>query len=170
MVVFLATAAHPALLWQFAKVDARIREGEWWRLVTANFLHGGVLHIAVNGYALVMIGPTVEQLYGRVRMLAVFLIGGVVGFAASTLFIRQDSLGASAGIFALLGVLLGFGLRAREVLAPQARRALIREILMVAAINLAFGVMVPYVDNAAHIGGFLGGLLLGALLRPRWAP
>lgn len=167
-VVFVLTALHPAWAWDFAKVDARVRAGDWWRLVTANFLHGSVLHLAVNAYALAMIGPTVEQLYGRVRLLVIFVAGGVAGFAASTVFVRQVSLGASAGLFAMLGVLLGFGLRARQVLPPAARRGLIREILTVAAINLAFGLMVPYVDNAAHVGGFLGGLAISVVLRPRW--
>ncbi len=168
VVVFVATMVHPAWAWDFAKVDARVRAGEWWRLITANFLHGGILHLAVNVYALSLIGPTVEQIYGRVRLLVIFVGGGAVGFAASTLFVRQVSLGASAGIFAMLGVLLGFSLRGRQLLNPQARRGMIREILMVAAINLAFGLMVPYVDNAAHVGGFVGGLAISAVLRPRW--
>jgi rhomboid protease GluP len=167
VVAFLASAADPDLVGRFAKVSPRVRAGEVWRLVTASFLHGGLAHIAVNAYALSMIGPTVEQLYGRSRFLFVFLAGGVAGFAASTLFVEQPSLGASAGLFALLGILLGFAVRARHILAPASRRAMIREILFVAALNLAFGLMVPYIDNAAHVGGFVGGLAMSALLRPR---
>jgi rhomboid protease GluP len=166
-VVFLATSLEPSLLWRLAKIDARIREGEAWRLLTASFVHGGVLHLLVNGYALAMIGPAVEELYGRVRFGVVFLGGGAVGYVASTFFVRQPSLGASAGVFALLGVLLGFALRARRLLVPAARRALIRELLTVAAINVGFGLMVPYIDNAAHVGGFLGGLAASTILRPR---
>ncbi len=167
VLAFLASQADPELTSRFAKVDARIRAGEWWRLFTASFLHGGFVHLAVNGFALYVIGPTVERLYGRLRFFAVFLLGGALGFAASTVFIRNPSLGASAGLFALLGALLGFAVRERRRLDPLARRAMIREILTVAGVNLAFGLMVPFVDNAAHVGGFVGGLALGVLLRPR---
>lgn len=166
VLTFFLSAADPELVQRFAKVDSRIRAGEWWRLFTANFLHGGLLHIAVNGLALSAIGPTVEQLYGRVRFALIFLLGGAVGFAASTLFVRAPSLGASAGLFALLGVLLGYAVRNRRSLVPASRRAMIQEILTVAGMNLALGFMVPFVDNAAHLGGFGGGLALGMVLRP----
>ena len=166
VVIFFLTAADPELVERFAKVDRRVRAGEWWRLFTASFLHGGLLHLGVNGLALSAIGPTVEQLYGRVRFALIFLIGGAAGFAASTVFVRAPSLGASAGLFALLGVLLGFAVRQRRRLEPASRRAMIREILMVAGMNLALGFMVPFVDNAAHMGGFVGGLALGMVLRP----
>jgi len=164
--IFFLTAADPELVGRFAKVDSRIRAGEWWRLFTASFLHGGLLHLGVNALALSAIGPTVEQLYGRVRFALIFLFGGALGFAASTLFVRSPSLGASAGLFALLGVLLGYAVRQRRAIAPSARRAMIREILMVAGLNLAFGFAVQFVDNAAHVGGFVGGLALGMVLRP----
>ena len=164
---FLASVVDPGLPWRFAKVTPRIRDGEYWRLVTASFFHGGLLHVAVNAYALAMIGPTVEEVYGRARMLVVFVVGGAAGFAASTAFVAQPSLGASAGLFALLGVLLGFAVRARQLLPQPVRRRMIREILTVAAINLALGLMLPYIDNAAHVGGFVGGLALSVALRPR---
>lgn len=170
VVAFLATTLDPDLVGRFAKVTGRVRAGEVWRLVTASFLHGGLLHVAVNAYALFMIGPTVERLYGRSRFFVIFVGGGAAGFAASTLFVEQPSLGASAGLFAFLGVLLGFAVRARHVLPRTTRSAMIREILTVAALNLGLGLMVPYIDNAAHVGGFVGGLALSVLLRPRRAP
>jgi rhomboid protease GluP len=163
----VASALSPELVERFAKVSASVRAGEIWRLFTASFLHGGLVHLAVNGLALSAIGPTVEQLYGRTLFLLVFLLGGAAGFAASTALVEQASLGASAGIFALLGVLLGLALRHGRRIPPLARRAMIREILTVAALNLALGLMVPFIDNAAHGGGFAGGLALGLLLRPR---
>ena len=168
--VYVATLLDPRLTFQFAKDDAAIREGEVWRLVTAGLLHGGVAHLAVNLFALSAIGPTVERLYGRAWLLLAFVGGGVAGFAASTLFVTQRSLGASAGIFALLGILLGFPFRARDRLAPAARRAMVQEILMVAVLNLTLGFMVPFIDNAAHLGGFAAGLALGLILRPREVP
>ncbi len=167
---FIASGLDPELVERFAKVSDRVRAGEVWRLVTASFLHGGLVHIAVNALALSTIGPSVERLYGRAWLIFIFVVGGAAGFAASTAFIAQPSLGASAGIFALLGVLLGFALRARRTLPPAWRRAMIREIVTVAALNLGLGLMVPFVDNAAHVGGFAGGLALGMVLRPRRAP
>jgi rhomboid protease GluP len=165
----VASALDPDLVERFAKVSSRVRGGELWRLVSASFLHGGLVHLAVNGLALSAIGPTVERLYGRTLFLLIFVLGGAAGFAASTALVEQPSLGASAGIFALLGVLLGFALRHHRRIPPPARRAMIREILTVAALNLALGLMVPFIDNAAHGGGFAGGLALGLLLWPRGA-
>ena len=170
VLAFVATLVNEELVDRFAKIDSRVRAGEWWRLFTASFLHGGLLHIGVNGLALSAIGPTVERLYGRARFAVIFLLGGAAGFAASTVFVPQPSLGASAGLFALLGVLLGYAFRERERLVPASRRAMIQEILTVAGMNLALGFMVPFVDNAAHLGGFAGGLALGIILRPRHAP
>jgi rhomboid protease GluP len=164
---WVASWAKPELVVRFAKVNRQIRDGELWRLFTASFLHAGPIHLAVNGLALSVIGPTVEFLYGPVAFFVFFLLGGAVGFAASTLFVAQTSLGASAGLFALLGVLLGFAVRGRDRLPPAARKAMIREILTVAAFNLALGLMVGFIDNAAHVGGFVGGLALGLVVRPK---
>jgi rhomboid protease GluP len=165
VLAFAATAARPELLGRFDKDDELLR-AEPWRLFTANFLHGGPVHLLVNAYALTTIGPSVERVYGRLRLWTVFLLGGALGFAASAVFIEAPSLGASAGLFALLGALLGFALRARDRIPPPARRAVIREIVTVAALNIGLGLAVPYVDNAAHVGGFAGGLVLGFALRP----
>jgi rhomboid protease GluP len=167
---YAASVSHPELVERFCKIDERVLAGEWWRLFTASFLHAGLPHLAVNGYALFAIGPTVEELYGRAGLLLIFLLGGAVGFAASTLFVAAPSLGASAGLFALLGVLLGFALRSRRQMPPRAFRAVVTQIGGVALLNLAVGVMASFIDNAAHIGGFIGGLVLGLLLRPRPRP
>lgn len=164
---FVASRLHPELVPRFAKVSGRVWAGEWWRLFTASFLHGSVLHLAVNAYALAALGPSVERLYGRAVLLLTFLAGGALGFVASASFVPQPSLGASAGLFALLGLLLAFALRERERLHPLARRAMVRELVTVAALNLALGLAIPFVDNAAHVGGFAGGLALGYALRAR---
>lgn len=167
VLVFVASALRPELVDRLAKVSARVRAGELWRLVTANFLHGSIAHLAMNGFALYVIGPTVERLYGRLALLSIFLVGGAAGFAASTALVAAPSLGASAGLFALLGALLGFAARERRRIPPPARLAIIREILTVAGINLAIGLILPFIDNAAHVGGFTAGVVLGLALRPR---
>jgi hypothetical protein len=93
-----------------------------------------------------------------------------ISFGAITLGIwHSDPFILGAGIFALLGLLLGFALRARRTLPPAPRRAMIQEIVTVAALNIGLGLMVPFVDNAAHVGGFAGGLALSMVLRPRRA-
>jgi len=152
---------------KFAKVNDRVRAGEVWRLFTASFLHAGLLHIWFNATALAAVGPVIERVYGKVQYLAAFLLGGAVGLAASVLFTPGPAVGASAGIFALLGVLLAYAVRQRGTLLPQMRRVLVFRILFVVGLNVLFGVLVSFVDNAAHLGGLLGGFALGLLLRPR---
>ena len=165
-VAFLGSMVRPDLVGRFDKVNEALH-AEPWRLLTASFLHGGAIHLAVNAYALAMIGPSVERIYGPFRFWVVFLLGGAVGFGASAVFVDAPSLGASAGLFALLGALLGWAVQARRRIPPAARSAMIREILTVAALNIGLGFMVPFVDNAAHVGGFAGGLAFGFALRPR---
>ena len=151
----------------FAKVGERVRAGELWRLFTASFLHAGILHLWINGASLASIGPPIERVYGRLRFLAIFLLGGAAGMAASVVLVPLPSLGASAGVFALLGALLAYALRSRARLPPRVRRLLIVQSLVIAALNLAFGFAVRFIDNAAHVGGLAGGLVLGLVLRPR---
>src|SRR5574341_94881 len=151
----------------FAKLNERILAGEVWRLFTASFLHAGLTHIWFNSMALLAIGPGVERAYGKGRYLVIFLVGGAVGMAASVHFVPQPSVGASAGVFALMGVLLAYALRFRARLAPLARKVLIRELLFVVGLNVALGLLAGFIDNAAHLGGLAGGFLLGLLLVPR---
>ncbi len=172
VLVFLATALDPEqrLFALFAKVDERVLAGEVWRLVTASFLHGGLAHLAFNSMALASVGPAIERLYGRPKFLLIFLGGGAVGMATSVVFVPQPSVGASAGIFALFGALLGFAVRARRRLTPQARRLILRDVGWVVALNVGLGLMSGYIDNAAHLGGLAGGVALGLGLRERPAP
>jgi rhomboid protease GluP len=167
--VFVASSFDPDrwIFETFAKIDGPVRAGEVWRLFTASFLHAGVLHLWFNCTALVAIGPPVERAYGGLRYLALFLLGGAVGMAASVLFVPQPSVGASAGIFALLGVMLANLLRARDPLEPSVRRKLTTRLLVIVAINVGIGLFAGFIDNAAHLGGLAGGFVLGLLLRAR---
>lgn len=152
---------------KFAKVNDQVRTGEVWRLFTAGFLHAGMMHIWFNGMALASVGPAIERVYGKVQYLAAFLLGGAVGMVASVLFTPQPSVGASAGVFALLGVLLAYAVRQRRTLPLQARRVLVFQVLFVVGLNVVLGVLAAFIDNAAHLGGLLGGFVLGLVLRPR---
>lgn len=143
--------------------------GEWWRLLTATVLHGGIVHIGFNMYALYALGPTVERFYGSLRFSVIYLIAGIGGAWASYSFgsLTGPSIGASGAIFGLIGCLIGFFLSARSVLGDFARQNL-RQMVGTAAINLIIGLSFSSViDNYAHIGGMLMGLAVGYGLAPR---
>lgn len=149
-----------------AKINSRIVSGEVWRLATAMFLHVDLLHIGFNSYALMAFGPQVEKPYGRLRFLIAYFISGLAGSAFSFLLSPHPSVGASGAIFGLIGVIGAYFYRYRDrILAGRARLA---NILSVVGYNLAYGFIVPAVDNWAHIGGLLAGLTLGWFLAPRY--
>jgi rhomboid protease GluP len=165
----------PTLLAFGAKTNDLLQRGQWFRLVTPIFIHIGLLHIASNSYALWIIGPQVERLYGSARFLLIYLLTGMAGIAGSYVgsMLRQrpniPSAGASGALFGLFGVLFVFGYKYRHELPPALRRAFGAGVLPVIAINLFIGATVPFIDNSAHIGGLLAGGAL-ALLLPYVAP
>ncbi len=144
-----------------AKIDALIEQGQWWRLVTGVFLHGGALHLIFNGYALYMLGPWVERLYGPRRFMLLFVGSGVAASAASFAFTDGPSVGASGAIFGLLGAMVVFGLKQRRRLPPRVARAFGVGLVPWVVVNLVIGFL-PWlpVDNAAHVGGLLAGVAL----------
>jgi rhomboid protease GluP len=159
VLVFLG-ANVPPLVWQ----------GQWWRLFTSLFIHIGVAHLLLNGYALYQLGTMFEALIGSGRMLGVYLASGLGGALASLFFMRGDlSAGASGAIFGLLGALVGFLARRRDRLHPSGKQ-LLTSLLLWAGINVVFGLTVPRIDNAGHAGGAVTGLALGLLLRERPRP
>jgi rhomboid protease GluP len=147
------------------KSNPHIDAGEIWRFVTPIFLHYGILHLAFNSYSLWILGPHVEKLYGSARFFLLYLLTGVGGVAASYWYHPYaTSAGASGAIFGLLGVLLIFSFRYRKTVPAFFAKALGKGILLTLGINLAIGYMIPQVDNAAHIGGLLTGMLLAAVI------
>lgn len=151
---------------RFAKVNERIRAGEVWRLLTPILVHGGVVHLAMNMTALLSVGKAAELLVGPRRMLAVMLGGAVVATATSAAFTAAPSVGASGGIAALIGLLLAFGLRRRALLPAAVSKQLVGNGLFAAVMTALLGALVPRVDNAAHLGGFVAGLVAGAWFPP----
>jgi len=150
-----------------ALVGAYVFErGQWWRIFTGAFMHGGLAHLALNMIALMQLGTFVESALGSWRMLALYLISLVGGGLAVAFFNPDDvTVGASGAIFGLFGALVAIGLR----LGPRGR-ALIGQVMPVLVINLVFTFSVPFISKAAHVGGllsgFLGGLALYHLRRP----
>jgi rhomboid protease GluP len=140
-----------------------IRDGQYWRLVTSMFLHGGLIHLALNAWALFQIGALLELLAGSSWMLLVYFTTGIAGSLASALFTRQPSVGASGAIFGLLGALIAFLLRRRGALTPQGK-SILMQLVGWAVINVFFGFSTPGIDNSAHLGGAVAGLLLGSVL------
>ena len=144
--------------------------GRWWTVLSAGWLHGGVLHILFNMYALRQLGPPTAELYGAARMVIIYVIGGMVGFVVSTLagmvmpalpLIGAGTLtiGASAPIFGLLGALMYYSRRGGS--------SLVRSAVMGYVVSAAvLGIIMPGIDNWAHAGGFAGGYLLGRWLDP----
>ena len=149
-----------------ANYGPAVAEGQYWRLVTSMFLHGGIAHLLLNGYALFQLGALFETWLGSIRLLITYFLTGVAGSIASILWTEGPSVGASGAIFGLLGALIAFLLRRREHLTPAAK-SLMMQLVAWAAINVFFGFSVPGIDNAAHLGGFVAGFLLGLILRER---
>jgi len=151
------------------KANSAIDHGQWWRFVTPMFLHIGLLHLIFNSYALWIVGPQVEKLYGGARFVILYVLTGVAAVAASFHF-RPDgeSVGASGAIFGLIGGLAAFYYVARGVLGDVSRQQL-GSLITVIMINLFIGFSAPIIDNTAHIGGLIGGAAVGWMLAPRFA-
>jgi membrane associated rhomboid family serine protease len=147
-----------------------VAAGEYWRLWTVTLLHGDILHLAFNMYALWLAGPIVERWYGRGRFVAFYLACAAGGSAASFVFGGDvPAVGASGAIFGLFGILLAAGRLHHPV--DRQSRALVGQLGMLILINLAFGFASGgRIDNAAHLGGLVTGLWLGALILPSRVP
>lgn len=148
-----------------AKVNEFIAEGEVWRLFTAMFLHGDIIHLLFNLYALYILGPMVEGFFGHRRFLLIYFIGGLWGSVASYAFSQAISVGASGAIFGLIGATTIYFLRYRENFGPRGR-AIVQNMLVVIGINLVLGLSVPGIDNWGHMGGLIGGTAVAYTLLP----
>ncbi len=144
----------PNVLYNYGSVYApSIRAGQIYRLLTGTFLHAGFMHILCNMYALYIIGSQIETFIGKWKYLTVYLISAISGSLMSVIFTDAQSVGASGAIFGLLGCLLYFGYHHRLYLG----NVLKSQIIPVIILNLALGFLIPDIDNAAHIGGLVGG-------------
>ena len=144
-----------------AKYGPLMVRGEWWRLVTAVFLHGGLLHIGFNLWCLIDLGPEVESLFSIQKFIVLYLVTGVFGFIVS-LFVSPFgiSVGASGAIVGLIGVLIGASYHLGQI-GKAYRSRLWRWVIYIVAMMLIPGLGI---DNAAHIGGLVAGLALGYLI------
>lgn len=144
-----------------------VHAGEYWRLITPIFLHGGLLHLVFNGFALYQLGPLCELLFGHIRFAVIFLLCGIGGSLLSiTMNPRVVAVGASGAIFGLAGLLIVMALRQHTQLSAVFRRSLLRSLVPCIGYNLFLGMTVPGIDNWGHIGGLAMGAVVGLAVRP----
>jgi rhomboid protease GluP len=144
-----------------AKFAPAIAAGQWWRLVTAGFLHGGLIHIFMNSWVLFSVGAQVEETYGTARYLVLYFVSTVVGFLASTYFSPHLSVGASAALFGLIGAMIAAGMRSNTAMGAAIKAQYTQWVIYMLVIGL-----LPFfnIDTAAHLGGLAGGFALAWLM------
>jgi membrane associated rhomboid family serine protease len=155
------------ILWAANAPDV-VTHGQWWRVLTALFLHANLLHLAMNAIALWVFGSAVEKTLGRWQLLLIFLISGMTGNFLSALRASYDlAIGASGGIFGVIGAFAVAIWRLKEPMYAPLKRRLLLLLALVVTADLTIGWLEPQVDNLAHAGGFAAGILLAGALSPR---
>ncbi|MFQ5822898.1 MAG: rhomboid family intramembrane serine protease [bacterium] len=134
--------------------------GHWWTLITAIYLHGGILHILFNVLWIRQLGPVVEEFFGISRSFLIFTLSGVLGFIVSNYFGIPFTIGASGSIFGLLGALVYYGRKRGGTFGT----AIYRQTGQWAIVLFILGFLMPAINNFAHGGGFIGGYIAAALL------
>jgi membrane associated rhomboid family serine protease len=149
-----------------AKYNQAILEGQYWRFVTPIFLHANILHVGLNMLNLIVLGVFVERIFGHLRFLLIYLVTGIISIVASFYFAPQEiSVGASGAIFGLVGAYSLFVFIHRRAFRRGGIPALSWLVLII-GINLGIGLIIPNIDNYAHVGGFLSGCVLGWFFAP----
>jgi membrane associated rhomboid family serine protease len=169
--VFLSSNLQERFLLWAGNSSATIQEGEWWRIFTALFLHANWLHLTMNGAGLWIFGTAVEKTMGRWRFLVIFLLAGALGNLASASMAHYDvAIGASGGIFGVIGAFTVAVWQLRSPMYHALRRRLLVVLALMVATDLTIGGLEPQVDNLAHVGGFVSGILIAMLLYRRSKP
>ncbi len=168
--VFLSSDLQEKFLLWAGNSSATVQEGEWWRVFTALFLHANWLHLTMNGAGLWIFGTAVEKTMGRWRFLVIFLLAGALANLASAFALHYDlahydvAIGASGGIFGVIGAFAVAVWRLRSPLYHALRRRLLVVLALMVATDLTIGGLEPQVDNLAHVGGFVSGIFIAMLL------
>jgi membrane associated rhomboid family serine protease len=136
-------------------------DGEWWRMISSPFLHGGLIHFGMNSFVLVRLGPIVEQLYGKERFWLIYLVSGFSGNIAALVFRTEGSVvGASGAIVGMIGLLLAYGVRMGPVAGSNIRSAMMQNVVFIFFMSL-----LPGISFLSHAGGFVGGFLAGLAIQ-----
>ena len=157
--------SYAAMVRSGGKLDRLIfDEGEWWRVLSCNWLHGGLLHFAMNMFALYNLGVPLERSFGSWRIGSLYLLSGIFGTMVSVIFLPEVlSVGASASVFGLIGVCwadVALNFCARGTLRGAKGHA--RSLLLSTLINVCIG-LTPFIDNFMHMGGLVAGLVIGGM-------
>jgi len=144
-----------------------IRSGQFWRLISSALVHGSLVHIGFNMYALFSFGANLERTFGRGRFLLLYVVGAFSGNVVSLLFSTVNSLGASTAIFGLLGAETVFLFQNRRLFGDRVKGE-IGNLIFIAAFNIFIIGSMPGIGNWGHIGGLLGGLMLSWFICPLW--
>ncbi|MBI2776319.1 MAG: rhomboid family intramembrane serine protease [Chloroflexi bacterium] len=171
VVSFLALSNDGLEVFRGLELDkAKLAGGELYRLVTASLVHVNIVHLALNMYALYLLGPLVEGIWGTPTFGLFYVLTAVAASTASFFFSPMESVGASGAIFGLVGVLLA-GTRVHHPVLDARARAIVPQLGTIVLVNLAFGFLfADQIDNAAHIGGLAAGLWLGFFVPPGRVP
>ena len=165
----IGSSRDPMTLRQFGAVTyLDINNGDYWRLFSAIFLHVGAGHLAVNCLSLLIMGGLLEKMVGHSRFSFIYIGSGISGSSFSYLMIPFLGVGAGASgaIFGCVGALAGYFIVNRKSMGEMGKQNL-NAVLILAGINFAFGYIVPGIDNWAHLGGFIAGVILGIGVVPR---
>lgn len=159
IIIFFLSAANILDVNAFLMNLFYVKNGEWYRLITAAFFHADILHLFCNMYSLYIIGTQLENVLGKTKFIIVYLISAIVGSLMSGVMngVSVSSIGASGAIFGLLGAMLYFGYHYRLYLGS----VMMTQIVPIIILNLIIGFSMSNVDNFAHIGGLIGGLFAG---------
>lgn len=162
---FEVASMRPYVDYGANNLAATVGHAQWWRLVASMFLHYGLLHLLFNMWALLQAGHLVERLASRSLFAVIYFGSGLIG-SVTTLYWQGPgvwSAGASGAVFGVYGALLGYLVRQRDAVPRGVFRPLLRSTLFFAGYNLLYGAAHPHIDNAAHLGGLAGGVVLGWL-------
>ncbi|HKB13157.1 MAG TPA: rhomboid family intramembrane serine protease [Vicinamibacterales bacterium] len=169
MLSILSPSSNVLLLFGASGAFPVFSLGRWWTVLSAGWLHAGLLHIGMNMYWLWQMGPAITDLFGPARTVIIYVVGGVAGFALSSFagaffpdlpFLRAAALtlGASAPVFGLIGAMYHYGRTMSSSVKQVATSIMIQAVI--------FGFLVPGIDNYAHLGGFAGGYMMSSFLNP----
>ncbi len=165
-IIFHAMYDDKAIIMLGAKWNEGIRNGEYWRFITCVFLHGNLFHLLLNTGAMFIFGKEIESTFGSIRFLLIFLLAAWGSGLASYFYSNGLAIGASGVIFGLLGSLITYFYRQRERIAGATIR--FKSMYTLAIINIILGFIIPRIDNSAHIGGLITGLISSWFISPEY--
>ena len=165
-ILFNALYSDKAIIILGAKWNEGITNGEYWRFISCTFLHGNLLHLFLNVAAIYIFGKEVESIYGTFRFLILYIFSSWGATLASYAFSSGLAIGASGAVFGIIGGLIIFFYRQRDKVTGATMR--FKSMYTLVIINLIFGFLLPKIDNSAHIGGLITGLITSYFISPEY--